>query len=565
MEMNTKSTQTIISKVTVSTQTSQTETKEMGIQTIETETGFFDNFEDNFGTESEEESPKDLNESFVLTDSNSDSESSDDAGTSTKKPKEISCSAFIVFWSSLVSFFANCGRCLGKTTKLIRKTRGSLLTVITVCTNGHKNIWRSQPPVKRQWMGNIRLSAAVLFSANTFTKIAEYFRLANVQWLGKTRYYAFQRKYLSGVVNEAYVKEKEVLLGDLKKKGPCKLSGDGRCDSPGHNAKYLTYSMIDQIKSTIINMSVTQVTEAGNSNRMEKMGFIKVLEELKEKGLNIEQITTDRHTGIRKYMREKEPSIPQQFDVWHFCKSIRKRLLAAAKKKCNKALEKWIRSICNHFWWCCATCDGSETLLREKWTSILFHVQNKHRWTSCKEFHKCEHARISRKAAKKKEWLKPTSDAFKALQTIVLDKNILKDLKHLTKFSHTGKLEVYHALYNKWVPKSQHFSQLGMVTRSQLATLDFNAGSGLKQAKTKKGDYRTNVGFSKVTQVWSAKPIKETKSREFLTGLVDRTLEIIEENTVLELPKLPKIPKNIAPTPKPDKKDVVSNQRSRFV
>ena len=76
MEMNTKSTQTIISKVTVSTQTSQTETKEMGIQTIETETGFFDNFEDNFGTESEEESPKDLNESFVLTDSNSDSESS---------------------------------------------------------------------------------------------------------------------------------------------------------------------------------------------------------------------------------------------------------------------------------------------------------------------------------------------------------------------------------------------------------------------------------------------------------------------------------------------------------
>ena len=93
-----------------------------------------------------------------------------------------------------------------------------MLTVITVCTNGHKNIWRSQPPVKRQWMGNIRLSAAVLFSANTFTKIAEYFRLANVQWLGKTRYYAFQRKYLSGVVNEAYVKEKEVLLGDLKKK-----------------------------------------------------------------------------------------------------------------------------------------------------------------------------------------------------------------------------------------------------------------------------------------------------------------------------------------------------------
>ena len=87
-----------------------------------------------------------------------------------------------------------------------------------------------------------------------------------------------------------------------------------------------------------MSMTVTQVSEAGNSNRMEKMGFAKMLSELKEKGLNIEQITTDRHTGIRRHMREKEKSISQQFDVWHICKSIRKKLIAAAKKKCNKEL-----------------------------------------------------------------------------------------------------------------------------------------------------------------------------------------------------------------------------------
>ena len=199
----------------------------------------------------------------------------------------------------------------------------------------------------------------------------------------------------------------------MKKKGHCRLSGDGRCDSPGHNAKYLTYSMFDQLKSKIISMAATQVSEAGNSNRMEKMGFVKVLSELKEKWLNIEQITTDRHTGIRKHMREKEKSISQQFDVWHFCKSIRKKLMAAAKKKCNKEL--------NHFWWCCSTCNEDETILREKWTSILFHVQNKHKWSSCKKFHKCAHPRITKKAARNKKWLKPDSDAFKALQSIVLD------------------------------------------------------------------------------------------------------------------------------------------------
>ena len=188
-------------------------------------------------------------------------------------------------------------------------------------------------------------------------------------------------------------------------------------------------------------------------------------------------------------------------------------------------------------------------------------MQNKHKWSSCKKSHKCTHPRITNKAARNKKWLKPDSDAFKALQSIALDKNILKDLKHLTKFSHTGKLEVYHALYNKWVPKSQHI-YLGMVTRSQLATLDFNAGSDLKQATALKGALKYNVAFSKVTQIWSAKPIKEKKSREFLSRFIDRTLEITEENKVLELPKLPDIPKNIAPIP--DKNEVIMNQRSRF-
>ena len=180
-------------------------------------------------------------------------------------------------------------------------------------------------------------------------------------------------------------------------------------------------------------------------------------------------------------------------------------------------------------------------------------MQNKHKWSSCKKFHKCTHPRITKKAARNKKWFKPDSDAFKALQSIVLDKNILKDL-----------FEVYHALYNKWVPESQHFSHLGMVTRSQLATLDFNAGSDLKRATILKGALKYNVAFSKVTQIWSAKPIREKKSREFLSRFIDRTLEIIEENKVLELPKLPDIPKNIAPIPKPDKNEVIMNQRSRF-
>ena len=117
---------------------------------------------------------------------------------------------------------------------------------------------------------------------------------------------------------------------------------------------------------------------AGNSNRMEKYGFIKAIDETKEKKLKIKQLTTDRHMQIKKYLREEEEDIDHQFDVWHFCKNIRKKLLAAAQKKSCNDLNKWIKSICNHFWWASATCENDEQLLKEKWTSIIFHVQNIH-------------------------------------------------------------------------------------------------------------------------------------------------------------------------------------------
>ena len=76
--------------------------------------------------------------------------------------------------------------------------------------------------------------------------MVEYFRLADIQWIGKTRFYSFQKKCVAGVVNEAYTKSKVILLNMLKQKGPCQLCDNERCDSPGRNAKYMTYSMLGQ-------------------------------------------------------------------------------------------------------------------------------------------------------------------------------------------------------------------------------------------------------------------------------------------------------------------------------
>ena len=101
---------------------------------------------------------------------------------------------------------------------------------------------------------------------------------------------------MAGVVQERYCRESNSILNQLKDKVSCRLSGDGRRDSPRHNAKYLTYSFIDQITNKITAMTITQVTEAKSPNNMRKLGFIKELKFLRTNGVTVDQITTDRHS-----------------------------------------------------------------------------------------------------------------------------------------------------------------------------------------------------------------------------------------------------------------------------
>ena len=90
-------------------------------------------------------------------------------------------------------------------------------------------------------------------------------------------------------MNEAWLNENRVTISEFHGQDGCRISGYGRCDSPGHNAKYLTYMLLDQSPNRIITMSVVQVTEAGNSNRMEKLAFTDVLVELEQNQIDIAQ------------------------------------------------------------------------------------------------------------------------------------------------------------------------------------------------------------------------------------------------------------------------------------
>ena len=171
---------------------------------------------------------------------------------------------------------------------------------------------------------------------------------------------------------------------------------------------------------------------------------------MKPKNLKVDQLATDPQLQIKKYLRKLEEGIDHQFDVWHFSKSIKTKLLKVSKKKACEELRLWIRSVCNHLWCSSATCEQNKMLLKEVYYFIL--KTN----TTGQDMLFIISVPMQMKNAggeeRSKVCISPESESFLALQTIVLDKTILKDMVQLTKFSHTGILEVYHSVLNKWVP-----------------------------------------------------------------------------------------------------------------
>ena len=83
---------------------------------------------------------------------------------------------------------------------------------------------------------------------------------------------------------------------------------------------------------------------------MEKIAFVKVLKRLKNENIKIEMLTTDRHSQIKKHMREQEKNIDHQFGVWYFCKNIKQKLNTVSKKASCSDLHPWIKSIAHRFW-----------------------------------------------------------------------------------------------------------------------------------------------------------------------------------------------------------------------
>ena len=118
----------------------------------------------------------------------SENEYDDDSSSDTPitdSGKMSSKTAFVVYWLPLIILLKS--RSHVPFLQLSRMSvKGSQLIDALTCPNNYENIWKSQLAVNRYSQGNLTLSAAVLFSANTFERIAQYFDIPNIQWITKT-------------------------------------------------------------------------------------------------------------------------------------------------------------------------------------------------------------------------------------------------------------------------------------------------------------------------------------------------------------------------------------------
>ena len=131
---------------------------------------------------------------------------------------------YIIFKSCLSPLLKHCLDCGGSVIDCEEATIGSLLSVKLFCINGHHNIWKSQPIINNTPAGNLLLSAATLFSGNTFSKISQFASFFNLAFLGKTTFYNMQSNCLLPAVDRAWMDEKSKVLNDAKVDGYINLN-----------------------------------------------------------------------------------------------------------------------------------------------------------------------------------------------------------------------------------------------------------------------------------------------------------------------------------------------------
>lgn len=121
--------------------------------------------------------------------------------------------------------------------------------------------WDSQPHCKGTPVGNILLSAAILYSGALPAKMLRVLKIFGCASISSRTYFQHQRYYLQPSISSVWNKHQAETLKQLKcEKRALILGGDGRADSPGHSAKFGSYTVMELKKRVVLDVQLVQVS-----------------------------------------------------------------------------------------------------------------------------------------------------------------------------------------------------------------------------------------------------------------------------------------------------------------
>ena len=106
-----------------------------------------------------------------------------------------------MFRSHLLSLFTACRSCHQLCTSKVTQQIETFISIKQICFYcGHEWSWHSQPFIKDRPAGNILLSAAILFSGSTPTKVFHLMNFLQVLCFTDRTFYIHQTEYLEPAV-----------------------------------------------------------------------------------------------------------------------------------------------------------------------------------------------------------------------------------------------------------------------------------------------------------------------------------------------------------------------------
>lgn len=104
------------------------------------------------------------------------------------------------------------------------------------------------------------MSCAILFTGSLPSKALRLFQVLKCATISRSSFFRHQIKFLQPATLAVWHHHQQTLLSEFEDNQKALIvAGDGRADSPGHSAKYGSYTLVELSCSKVVDFQLVQV------------------------------------------------------------------------------------------------------------------------------------------------------------------------------------------------------------------------------------------------------------------------------------------------------------------